>query len=59
LGGAEYFGSKPEEVFDTLAGAGLRISPMASWLSGRDSLSRYEFAEQFHERLNYFFLAHP
>jgi FkbM family methyltransferase len=59
LGGAEYFGAGPEEVFDTLAGVGLRISPMASWLSSRDSLSRYEFAEQFYERLNYFFLAHP
>lgn len=59
LGGAEYFGSKPEEIFDALAGAGLRISPMASWLAGRDPLSRYEFAEQFYERLNYFFLAYP
>jgi FkbM family methyltransferase len=59
LGGAEYFGSKPEEIFDALAGAGLRISPMASWLAGRDPLSRYEFAEQFYERLNYFFLASP
>lgn len=59
LGGADYYGTKPEQVFDQLSQAGLQVSLLSEWLAGRSPLTRAGFAEQFEQRLNYFFLAHP
>jgi len=59
IGGADYFGSEPSAIFETLTEAGLRISLLGSWLASAGPLSRSEFVEQFDQRLNYFFLAHP
>ena len=60
LGGADWFGVKPEEIFDCLAGEiGLRISLLESWLLGGNPLTRSEFASQFRDRLNFYFIAHP
>jgi FkbM family methyltransferase len=60
LGGADYFGSTPSEIFDFLADeAKLRISLLGAWLSGLPALSRESFREQFEMKLNYYFVAHP
>jgi len=59
LGGADYFGAGPEQVFDELARAELELSLLSQWLAGRPPLTRAGFVEQFERRLNYFFLAHP
>lgn len=59
VGGADYFGSMPGEIFDALSDAGLEISLLGSWLASEGALSRAEFARQFEQRLNYFFIAHP
>ncbi len=60
LGGADSYGARPEEIFDLVTETiGLRLSLMEAWLSGRAPLSRAEFAEQFRESLNFYFIAHP
>ncbi len=60
LGGAAYYGIKPEMVYDLLVGqCGLRISLLQDWLVGREPLSRERLIEQFDRHLNYYFLAHP
>lgn len=59
LGGADYYDTGPEQVFDELGRARLDVSLLSEWLAGRPPLSRTGFAEQFRKRLNYFFLAHP
>lgn len=59
FGGADYFGASPEDIYDLLAKeCGLHISLMKNWLSNEPSLSRQEFADQFYEHLNYYFMAH-
>jgi len=60
LGGADFFGTLPEEIYDLLVKTcGLRVSLMTSWLNHEPCLSRWEFADQFYQGLNYYFVAHP
>jgi FkbM family methyltransferase len=59
-GAAEYYGTRPEMVYDLLArSCGLRISLLRSWLSGGAALSGGEFAEEFETTRNFYFLGHP
>lgn len=59
-GGADCYGTTPEQVFDLLTvECGLQVSLMKCWLAGEGPLSREGFAAQFHERINYYFMAHP
>jgi len=60
LGGADYFGATPQDLFDLLTGeVGLQISLLGDWLAGRQPLSRDGFVDQFENRLNFYFVAHP
>jgi len=43
-------------VFEVI---GLRISLMESWLSGGEPLSHRAFVEEFDQRRNFYFIAHP
>jgi len=58
LGAADIYGTQPEMIFDLLAHeCGLQIYLMKDWLRGSASLSRAEFARQFYESTNYYFVA--
>lgn len=60
-GAADCYGTTPAQVFDLLAGCGLRVSVMGDWLEagGKRALARDAFAEQFETGRNYYFVAHP
>ncbi|MCB0403247.1 MAG: FkbM family methyltransferase [Bdellovibrionales bacterium] len=58
LGSAEYYDTRPEQLYDLFGAAGMRISLMDTWLSGRSALNREAFVKQFYKRLNYIFVAH-
>jgi len=60
VGGADYFGSSPRDIFDFLAEeVDLKVSLLGAWLAGQSSLSRQSFIEQFEKKLNFYFAAHP
>ena len=59
LGGADLYGTQPSEVFDLLAGLGLRVSLLEHWLQRGPCLMRQDFESQFTKSLNYYFVAHP
>jgi hypothetical protein len=60
LGGADLFGSAPEDIFDVLhGGAALRLFLLEDWLDAGSPLSREGFVEQFSRGLNYYFVAAP
>ena len=60
LGGADYFNTKPQDVFDFMGSeVGLKISLLGDWLAGKQPLSRDAFVDQFENRLNFYFVAHP
>ena len=59
LGGADYFGVQPQEIFDTIrTDIGLKVSLLGQWLSGGGALSRQEFVDQYEGKLNFYFVAH-
>lgn len=60
LGGADYYATRPEQVYDLLAGrCGLRVFVMADWLQddSRPSLSREAFCRQFSTGSDYYYMA--
>lgn len=59
MGGADWYGVEPEDLYRLLSGYGLEVSLMPDWLSGRRPLEEREFAAEFRECRNYYFLAHP
>jgi FkbM family methyltransferase len=59
IGGADFYRTTPEDVFDLLDGCGMSVSTMVDFLADREPLGRDAFSRQYHERLNYYFIAHP
>jgi FkbM family methyltransferase len=61
LGGSDYYGTRPEQIFDLLTTApfSMHISTMGRWLAGRVPFSRAELVQQFEKGLNYYFIAYP
>ena len=62
LGGADYFGTAPELVYDVLVEqCQLRLYLMSDWLADAVAppLSREVFREQFLTHKNYYFMARP
>ncbi|MFB3776850.1 MAG: FkbM family methyltransferase [Bryobacteraceae bacterium] len=59
FGGADWYGVQPEDMYRLLSDYGLKVSRMSDWLSGKPSLSELEFAADFRESRDYYFLAHP
>jgi FkbM family methyltransferase len=59
LGGADRFGTTPEEVFDLFAELEFHVSLMSKYLAGSSSFSRSEFCDQYYSRSNYNFIAYP
>lgn len=59
-GAADYYGTRPEDVYDLLAGeCGLRLFLMADWLAtdGAASLSREAFCETFTRAQEWYYMA--
>lgn len=59
LGGADSYGTKPAELFAAISEPGLALYLLDAWLRGSAPLDEGEFARQFNERLNYYFVAAP
>ena len=59
LGGADYFGAAPGDLFDVVTvDIDLRISLLGGWLAGESPLSRPSFIDRFERRLDFYFVAH-
>ena len=59
LGGSDYYGTSPEEVYDLLAEVcGLYVSLMKRWLRNERPLTRVEFSNQYYSHANHYFIAY-
>ena len=59
LGASEYYGTKPEDVFDLLCNTcGLGISLLSNWLRGKPSLDLEALCDQYYHGKNYYYIAH-
>jgi FkbM family methyltransferase len=59
LGGSDYYGTGPVQVYEVLAECGLRMTLLERWLDGRPDLTFEEVVDEFESGRNYYFLAHP
>jgi hypothetical protein len=59
LGGADHYGTRPEQVFDLLTDAGLRVSLMSRFLAGEAPYARAEFVAEFERGAQWYFVAYP
>ncbi len=58
LGASEMYGSTPEKVFDLLESCGLRVSLLDRFMKKAPAFSKAEFARQYYERVNYYFVGY-
>jgi FkbM family methyltransferase len=58
LGGADYYGTSPEMIFDLLSRCGLSISLLHGWLSGTRPFDRSGFTDSFQRGRYWMYLAH-
>lgn len=59
MGASDYYQTTPEAVYELLASCDLKISLLKDFLDNKPALSKADFATQFHQNLNYYFIAHP
>lgn len=59
LGASDVYGSTPGQLFEFLDQAGLKVSTMGRYLSGKPPFTKEDFDLQYFDRLNYYFVAYP
>ncbi len=60
LGASDFYQTQPSDLYHFLVvKAGLKISLLDDYLAGNDALSLDQFADNYHRKLEYYFVAHP
>lgn len=59
LGASEYYGTKPNDLFEFIESCGLKISLLKTWLKKGKPLKKEEFEEIYQQNKEYYFIAHP
>ncbi|MBK8701416.1 MAG: FkbM family methyltransferase [Saprospiraceae bacterium] len=57
IGGSDFYGTKPGDVYRLFEGLGYQLFTMKSWLAKGRPFDLKEFERQYEEKLNYYFLA--
>lgn len=60
IGASDHYGTTPDMIYQLLVEeSGLQIGLLEDYLEERPGLSADEFARQYHESINYYFVAYP
>lgn len=59
LGAANFYGVKPNDVFNYFNQIGYRLHTLKNWLAEGDGLSSPQFDEMFNKNTEYYFVASP
>lgn len=60
MGASNYYDSTPEKMFQLLCvEAGLKISTLKSFVTGKGALSAVDFQKLYESQTEYYFIAHP
>jgi FkbM family methyltransferase len=59
IGGSDFYEPNPEKIFLLLKNYDLRISLLEKWLKDLEPLTLDEFKREYHQKLNFFFIAYP
>jgi FkbM family methyltransferase len=58
LGGADVYGTTPQDVFDLLANLGYRTATLRQWLERRPAMTRDSFVDCFYAGTCYYFISY-
>jgi FkbM family methyltransferase len=58
LGGADYYGTKPKNIYTFFNDCEMNISLLGSFLNKKDNLSQEAFVTQYEDAINYYFIAY-
>ncbi len=58
LGASDYYGTKPNDLYNLFNDAGLRISTLGSFIKNRGALSPVAFSNLYNNNEEYYFIAH-
>jgi len=58
IGGSDIYGTTPEKIFSFFANHQYQLSLLPEFVRGGKALTLEQFSEQFHQRKNYYFIAH-
>ena len=59
LGASDHYGSTPEKIFGFFHSHSMSISTLSDFIKKADALSLTQFKEQYFNKQNYYFIAHP
>ena len=59
LGASEFYGTKPEDLFDYLNDVSYGIFSLQNWLEKKQAYSRQGFIDCFNNNKEYYFVAAP
>jgi FkbM family methyltransferase len=59
LGASEFYGTKPNDLYDFIESCGLKISLLKIWLKDGKPLEKEEFSGIYQKNEEYYFIAHP
>jgi len=59
LGAADYYSTRPDQVFELFCSCGLCISSLSGFLRRKRSFTKNEFTKIFYNGIDYYFVAHP
>jgi FkbM family methyltransferase len=59
LGVADYYNTRPDQVYELFSSCGLRVSSLPGFLGRRRSFTKDEFEKIFYNHTDYYFVAHP
>jgi len=58
LGASEYYGTKPDDIYNFFSNAGFKISTLKSFIKKEKNLSLSQFSNLYQENREYYFIAH-
>jgi hypothetical protein len=59
LGASNYYDTTPEKVYQYFQSCNMEISTLPNFIKKQSPLTSDQFKDQFNNRSNYYFIAHP
>ena len=59
LGASDIYGTSPEMIYRFFEEKSMKISNLGLWIKGNPPLSADNFSDQYYNKRNYYFIAHP
>lgn len=59
LGASDHYDTTPDDIYTFFSNNSMKISTLGNFLKHKACLSQPAFSEQYYQKINYYFVAHP